>query len=64
MSYQNFVEVPAWFRKVRLVQIGLAVLILILNAVGIALFSYGGVGYGIFTVRVLRVSKEPEANNA
>jgi hypothetical protein len=52
MDRSHIVDVPVWFRTVRLVQIGLAVLVLLLNAIGIGLLSaYGGPGYGIFTVR-------------
>jgi hypothetical protein len=52
MDRSHIVEVPSWFLTIRFVQIGLSILVLLLNAIGLALFSfYGGPGYGIFTVR-------------
>jgi len=50
MDRSHIVEVPVWFRTVRLVQIGLAALVLLLNAIGIGLLTaYASPGYGIFT---------------
>jgi len=50
MDRSHIVQVPSWFLTARFVQIGLAVLILLLNAIGLGLLSvYTGPGYGVFT---------------
>jgi hypothetical protein len=51
MDRSHIVQVPAWFRTIRLVQIGLAVAVLLLSAIGLGLVAaYGGPGYALFTV--------------
>jgi len=50
MDRSHIVEVPSWFLTVRYVQIGLAALTLLLEAIGLGLLTlYGSPGYGVFT---------------
>jgi len=50
MDRSHIVAVPSWFLTVRYVQIGLAALVLLLEAIGLGLLTlYGGPGYGVFT---------------